>query len=159
MRLSARSLRPSSSNRRGKRRSDQSSRRMLGRRAAHAVRREIIPQRRDLAGNRKRGAEYGGRRAYQELAHASCHENAFVAVDRSGSLRGTAGHVASHLIGRCGHRHIVRYRRHRRFRRHAGHHRPSQRSQYQPCNHGDGEQPAYGDLTVHIDKIPQNGSD
>src|SRR3984893_3297096 len=73
-------------NRREKRRSDQSSRRMLGRRMAQTVRPEVILQRRNLAGNCKRRTECCGRRASQELAHAGRHQHAFVAVDRRGGL-------------------------------------------------------------------------
>ena len=104
MRLSARLLRPRGHQPAREAPIDQSSRRMLGRRAAHAVRPEIILQRHNLAGNSKRNAECCDRRAGQELAHAGRHEHAFVAVNRRGSLRGTARHVGCQLIRHGRHR-------------------------------------------------------
>jgi hypothetical protein len=152
-----------------KRRSDQSSRRMFGRRTAQAVGPEIIFRPQHLSGSRKR-IQHGRRRGGQARDHATRHEHAFVAVDRHRRLGRAARHAVRHL-GHHGHivhghvvrGHIVRHRhirgrRHRCIRSRAGHHRPGERRQYQSHDHGDREQAADGGLTGHVVKIAQKGS-
>jgi len=152
--IGPRGSRPRSSNPALQRRSDQSSRRMLGRGMAQAVEPEIVLQRRDLAGRRKRRTKYDCRQAGEAFGAARRHEHALVAIDRRRSLWRTARHVVCHLVRRCGHRHIVR-RRH--IRRRASHDRSGQRSQDQARDHEDREQPAHGDLPVHASKSHRYG--
>src|ERR1700676_54050 len=80
------------------RRSDQSSRRMFGRRVAQVVRPEIILQRRNSPRGHKGRTEYTYRQAGKAFRHASRHVDALVAIDRCGRLGRTARHVARHLV-------------------------------------------------------------
>jgi hypothetical protein len=138
------------------RRSDQSSRRIFGRWMAQVIGPGIIQRRCNSAGRRKRQTEHGCRKAGEAFCHAGRHQYAFVAIDRRRSFARATRHVACHFTGRCRHGHIVRHRGHQSIRRRAGQYGgPGQRRQYQPCNREDREQPAYGDLAVHIHKIPQ----
>jgi hypothetical protein len=139
------------------RRSNQSSRRMFGRRVAETVGPEIVLRMSRAGGNREKRYENSCRQTGKAFGHAERHQDAFVAADWRRSLRRTAGHIIRHRIGRCRRGHILRHCRHRRVRhrciRHrAGHDRPGQRSQDQTRDHEDREQPADGDLVVHASK-------
>lgn len=137
-----------------KRRSDQSSRRMLGRWMAQPVRPGIVLQRRNPAGANE-WTECSRRRTGEAYHHATRHKDALVAIHRHRSLRWTAWHVACHRIRRFRRRHLLRHGLHRSVGRYPGRDRPSHRSQSKAGDCQYRQQPAHSESAFHRPKLSQ----
>jgi len=136
------------------RRSDQSSRRMFGRRVTLPVGQGVVAQgQNSVRGPRQRTEDARGRTG-EALRRARRHVNTLVAIDRHGSLRWAARHVACHLVrhARCRHVSLGQHRvgagrRHHR----AGHRGPSKAR-----DHQDRQQPPNGGFTGHKARFPRS---
>ena len=138
------------------RRSDQTSRRVFGRRMAEAVRPGIVALERNRVGQdrkRMRDAYRQGREAYGTTDR---HEDTLVAISRHGGLRRTARHVACHLVHRVRRRHLGNHRMLRGMRGRVRHQRPGNRCQRKARDHQDREQPTQGEVGFHDLRLSQN---
>lgn len=135
-----------------KRRSDQDSRRMVGRWMSQALKPGIILRPCSTTGSRKlkQGRYLHGSEA---SGHTGRHEQALVAAVRHWSLRRTAWHVVRHLVCHRRRRNIVRHGHHRTSQRRLRHHGPGQRGQNETCNHKDRKEPAHVHLALHSSKF------
>lgn len=132
-----------------KRRSDQDSRRLVGRRMTQAIGPGLIPQGHDGSGGGERRLDNSRRQAGEALGVAARHEDAFVASDRRRSLRRTARHVVGHLVRRGRGRHAIHHRVRRSIGRWLRHHGARQWHNNEPNDRKDHEQTTDESIKIH----------